>query len=234
MQLLNWDALKSRLSSAKLGSRQLQIAAGLTIALFALNSSPAMSAATETKESPAQLQELSLNDVQDVGIMLRLIGDQAKYIYEEASRTAVTPQDAPQIRTVHSIPYGIKGKVLPARQQWLVFYLTTMEPVIRELGKDVSDIQSGTKQMVIPKELENAIGPLWEEWALNTKDMNHQLDLLVPLFDDAPHNNEKIREHAVAIYQDVNKLETARQNVFRTLQQATRTGKEKIMVSPLD
>jgi hypothetical protein len=180
------------------------------------------------------LQELSLNDLQDVGICLRLIGDQAKYIYEEASRTTVSMHDSPDIKPIRSIPYTVKGKVLPARQQWLVYYLASMEPVIRDLGKDVKDIETGTKQMVIPEAMHAALDPLWLSWSANTSDMNHQLDLMVPLFDDAANNGEKIRDLAVAIYKDVSDLETSRQAIFRSLQQSARTGKEKIMVSPLD
>lgn len=180
----------------------------------------------------AQLEELSLDDIQDIGIILRQINEQAKNIYEEASRTAVTPADKAELRTIHSIPYTVTGTVLPARAQWLVFFLGSVEPVVRELAKNVTDIKAGSAQLVIPAGMETEMKPLWQTWTDKTTDMNHQLDVLLGLMDDAPNNNEKIRAVAVAIYDDSVKLETGRKQLFDIIKATQKTGQEKIRVSP--
>src|SRR6185369_8528219 len=85
-------------------------------------------------------QELTLNDVQDAGICLNLIRQQAINIYVEAARTQVTLQSNGEIPEIKTIPISTSAKeFLPARQQWLVYYLGFMEPVIRDLAKSVSN-----------------------------------------------------------------------------------------------
>lgn len=190
-------------------------------------------ASSATSDKQQNLQELTLNDLQDVGIQLRQIKQQAILIYEEASRTPVPLTASPEVPEIHTIPitHLPHAKLLPARQEWLVFFLATMEPVIRQMRKDVKDIEQGAATLVLPAASEKKLEPLWEGWTKNVQVMNSHLDQLVPLFDDAPHNNSKIQEVAVLIFDDVKKLEGIRKDVFRAVQLMERkTPDQKIFV----
>ncbi len=192
------------------------------------------------KSSPAdktgqeQLEELSLNDIQDVGILLRHIKQQSINVYEEAARRPVNAKDSADIPEITSIPIkNSDSAMLPARREWLVFFLATMEPVIRDLTKQVKDLKQGVKQIVIPEQLEKEIDPLWDKWALDVQEMNSHLDQLLPLFDDAPHNNQEIQKVAVKIFDDTNRLESIRKSVFKVMQQIEQKNpNSKIMISP--
>lgn len=177
---------------------------------------------------------LTLDDVQDVAIILRQIRQESINIYEEASRVRVPLDGKPELPDIHSIPCKIAdSQVLPARQEWLVWYVGTMEPVIRQLGHHVSDIEKGLKQIVVPAALQQSLDPIWDAWSKNVQKMNDHLSELVPLIDDAPHNNEKIRQVAVAMFDDVNELESVRRSIFRVIQQSAKEHPDaKIMISP--
>lgn len=192
-------------------------------------------AAGASNDKLQNLQELTLNDLQDVGIQLRQIKQQAILIYEEASRTPVPLTASPDVPEFHTIPitHQPHAKLLPARQEWLVFFLATMEPVIRQMRKDAKDIEQGAETLVLPAASEKKLEPLWEGWLKNVQLMNSHLDQLVPLFDDAPHNNSRIQEVAVSIFDDVKRLEAIRKEVFRAVQLMERkTPDQKILVGP--
>ena len=201
---------------------------------------PADTKAAEAKSSTAagadkgeKLEELSLNDMNDIAILLRFISEQSINIYEEAARIPVGTDASANYKPYETIPVELKTKkFLPCRQEWLVFYLGIMEPVIRDLAKEVSGIEAGSKQLVIPKSMEEVMTPAWEAWAQNTKEMNRHLDELVPMFDDNPPNNEAIQNKAVEIYKDVSALEKIRKDIFVHLKSMIKQGKDKIMVSP--
>src|SRR5262249_22361596 len=78
-------------------------------------------------KDPGDLEALSLTDLNDTAILLRFIKEQAIYIYEEAARVSVSVNASPDYKPPTSIPVDLKvKKFLPARQQWLVFYVGTM------------------------------------------------------------------------------------------------------------
>jgi hypothetical protein len=192
--------------------------------------------AAEEKEtpSPAAQQEITLNDVRDAGIMLNYIKRQAIGIYEEAARPNIDLTSNSSVHEPDSIPDPhLPAKVLPARQEWLVFYLGTMETVIRQLAQEVSEIDKGTEKLTVSKEMEVAVTPLWEQWSSRVKDLNHHLDELVPLFDEAEKHNAEIQKVAVSIFNDARLLEETRKSIFATIQGATKKNPdEKILISP--
>lgn len=190
---------------------------------------------TKKSESTAKpLEELTLNDIQDTGILVRNIQQGAINIYEEASRPILNLNSTADLPLFKTIPVKLPtSELMPARREWLVYYLTSVEPVVRSLGQEVTEIQGGLKELVIPGELDKTLTPLWDSWSADVKQLNKHLDELVPLFDDAPHNNEKIREVAVKLYDDSNRMETLRKTIFKALQQGQKAHPgSKIMISP--
>jgi hypothetical protein len=199
---------------------------------------PANAATTEAKDAKKldakPLEQLSLNDIQDTGILVRNIQQGAINIYEEAARAKLSLTSAAELPQFRSIPVKLPStEMMPARQEWLVYYLGSVEPVVRELGQDVKDINNGMKQLVFPGTMQKTLGPLWDSWAADVTELNKHLDELVPLFDDAPHNNSKIRDVAVKIYDDTNRMEDLRKTIFKAVQQGEKDHPDsKIMISP--
>jgi hypothetical protein len=195
--------------------------------------------ATPAQEKlPPKQEELSLNRLQDLGILLRHIKHQAINIYWEASRTKLSPKDPTEIPDIRSIPFVVGGKAkdqnfLPARTQWLVYFFATIEPVARDLGKQVHDIHAGRSSVVIPLNLEKLLNPLCDSWVNETEELNKHLDEMVPLFDDAAHNNIKIQNLAVAIFQDAAAMEKIRTRIYKIVQGEEKKGTgSKIMITP--
>lgn len=199
-----------------------------------LASSPAIAADDALTKVPDAQEELTLNDVRDVGMILNYIRRQAISIYEEAARPNVDVTYGASVRELQTIPEAkLPAKVLPPRQEWLVFYLGTMETAIRQLVQEVADIDKGTSKITASKRLETTFTPLYEQWASQVKDLNHHLDELVPLFDQSDKNGPELQRIAVAIYNDTNKLEDIRRSIFTTMRDLSKQHpEEKIMVSP--
>jgi hypothetical protein len=181
------------------------------------------------------LQEVSLTVLQDVGTLLGFVEQQTCYIYQEASRVAANVKSDPDIKIIREIPCKLESQsFLPARQERLVFFLSTLEPIIRQMGKQVNGIESGTKYLVIPESLKKSFSPLWASWTKNIQILNKHLDALVVLFDDAPHNNKKIQVVAASIFQDVQRLDNIRKNVYHIIQKSNKKGKgDKVLISPM-
>jgi hypothetical protein len=198
-------------------------------------------AATETQVKPAAAaaavaaeQEIGLNDVRDAGMMLNYIKRQAISIYEEAARPNIDVSSSPEVTEFQTIPQAqLPSKVLPARQEWLVFYLGTMETVIRQLGQEVAEIDKGTSKLTVSKEMEAAISPLYDQWAGRVKQLNQHLDALEPMIDNAAKNNVEIQKVAVAIFDDASRLEETRKSIFAAIRDAAKQRpQDKIILSP--
>lgn len=246
---LSLSLLSSNLSALSAGSESLP--ASTALRKIAQNSSPsrfpisteliaAGGSATATKESSvtpketAKLEELSLNDLQDVGILLSFIQEQCINVYEEAARVPVSVNSGPEMKVITKIPITLNPQqtFLPARQEWLVFYVGTIEPVIRQFGKMVKDMETGAAQVVVPDALEKPLDKLFVDWSKDTEQLNHHLDELVPLFDEAPKHAEKIRELAVACYGDAERMEQVRRQIFQVIRKNAKHGGDKILITP--
>ena len=202
----------------------------LAVAVDAACAAPAP-AEQRPPDAKTKQEELTLNDLRDYGMALRVIQQQAINIYLEAVRSDVAPGAGPEIADVKSIPIDTGAKpALPARREWLIYYLTSMEPAIRLLGQEVTEVETGAAKVLVPDEMKDEAGPLWESWQKNVEVMNKHLDVLVPLFEDAPHNNTRVAAAAVRIFDDISKLEATRQETFKIIQKAQKQGTGKVMV----
>lgn len=194
----------------------------------------ASSAANEESSKAHKLEPLSLNDVQDAGLLLNLIQSQCINIYQEASRAPVSLESSPEIKFPSKIPTTLpNANFLPPRQEWLIFFVGTIEPIVKQFAAMVRESDSGVRTVVIPDAMRTTVEPLVTEWSRDTKVLNHHLDVLVSLFDDAPKQGVQIRELAVACYEDANRMEKVRRKIFHILQESAFHGQGKIMVTPL-
>lgn len=175
---------------------------------------------------------VTLEDVRDTGILLHFVRTNVVAIYQEASREEIKPESTPDLVERVSIPFHTTGKLAAPRLQWLVFFVGTLEPVIRELKKEVGSADDALNPQ-IPAELKSVFLPLWKEWAAAVDKIDGHLDELVALFDDAANSNKKIQAVAVAMNDDINKLEDVRGRIYSAMQKAVKSNpSSKILVSP--
>lgn len=185
------------------------------ILIISLISVSSVSAADSADSKTRELQELTLDDIRDVGLALYVVKQQVLNIYAEAVRNRTEAESSSEIVVHASIPIDTKHlKVLPARREWLVVYLASMEPVVRLLGKEVTEARTGVKALIIPEAMHKEVDPFWEAWSRDITKMNEHLDELIPLLDDAPHNNSKVAQIAISMHEDVERLEKLRKQIF--------------------
>lgn len=186
------------------------------------------------KKAASKLEELTLNDIQDAGLLLDFIKEQCVNVYEEAARVPVSLNSGPELLQLEKIPSNLASnqKFLAPRQEWLVFFVGTIEPVVRQFGKMVSNMDQGVEEIVVPGALEKSLNPLIKDWSRETKSLNKHLDELVALFDDAPSQAGKIREEAVLCFEDATRMEEVRRKIFFVLRKNLKDGGEKVLVAP--
>lgn len=176
-----------------------------------------------------ELQVLTLDDIRDVGLALYVVKQQVLNIYAEAIRNRADTESSPEIIVNTAIPVDTRHlKVLPLRREWLAVYLASMEPVVRLLAKEVTEAQTGVKALVIPESIHKEIDPLWQAWSRDITKINEHLDELMPLLDDAPHNNSKVAQVAVCIHDDVERLEKLRKQIFEFVKKTQKDPNAKI------
>lgn len=190
--------------------------------------------ASEQKSNEA-LEELTLNDLDDLSILLNFISEQSINLYQETVREPVSIDSDPDRKSLTSIPLATlkEGGYLPARIQWLVFYFSTMEPVVRELIKQTHDIETGSSKFIIPASMQAELTPLWQRWTAANGNINKHLDEFASLLDENPVKVSAVREKSAAIYNDVLSLNDLRRKIFVYLREQKKAGnRDRVLMSP--
>ncbi len=189
------------------------LVAGLTLPVLAADSEKATTQSQKAKASSSEEYILSLDDIRDVGLSLLQIRHQAIFIYMEATRTQLPTNASCRIVEPSVIPVhhaGSREKYLPCRHDWLVFFIGSMEPVIRMMAHDVKDFQSGTYKLEIPHADKELFNKLWQEWEDGVAQLNKSLDKTYDLLNNDITDNQAIADQAVAIFNTTEKLEDIR------------------------
>lgn len=164
---------------------------------------------------------VTMGDIRDVGLCLKQIQQQAVFIYLEATRKEL-PINSPG-RIVEPKELSVEGinfkeDYLPARREWLVFFIGSMEPLIRLMGNDVKDVQNGVYMLSVPNISKAQFDKRWKEWTATVTDLNLSLDKINDSLGSETGNNEVVAAQAVAVFNDVKKLESLRMLVHHLMQ----------------
>lgn len=227
-----------------------------TCSSFALANMPFGVAAAEEEgkqATPAQARrEISLNDLEDRGIALQQIEQQAINIYREAARVKLGPDASPNVPEIKSIPYELQSKeLLPPQRQWLKFYLGSLEPVVRRLAAEVGTFPAELNQGIpagydkmsgaywtglnpgIPAEYDKTFGTYWKAWGAGVNQLTEHLEELLQLIDDSVLSHAKIQQVAVSVYKDGENLEQLRKTIFTAFREAKKADPNfRILISP--
>ena len=161
---------------------------------------------------------LTVDDINDVGFALQRIRQQAINIYLEAVRRKESTEVKAQVPTLAAVPDEFpksQAGLLPFRRPWLVYFITTLEPLIHLLKEDLKEIENGSKTADLPEHKKKALQPLIKDWTQNVLKIDKDLSSASELIEDADKNNITLAKIAYELDGSVAKLEQIRDKAFR-------------------
>lgn len=181
---------------------------------------PAESGNSSTEQSSSASDNLGLtvDDINDIGFALQRIRQQAINIYLEATRRKNSAEVKAQVPNLLTVPNQFpkdQSKLLPFRRPWLVYFITTLEPLVHLMKEDLKEIESGAKTEKLTAAKKTALNPLIKDWTQNVLKIDADLSNATQLIDDADKNNIPLAKVAYEIDTTVTKLESIRDKAFR-------------------
>jgi hypothetical protein len=183
---------------------------------------------------PQVHQGLQVDEVNDVGYALQRIRQQAINIYLEAIRKVDSPAVTAELPTLTKVPPEIPkdmSNLLPFRRPWLVYFITTLEPLVHLLKQEVKDIDSGTHKIDVAPETLKAIDPLLKEWSQGVEKLDALVSEAASLTEDAEKNNVKLATIACELDKEVSELERVRDRAFAIIDRMEKDWKKPIPAS---
>jgi hypothetical protein len=178
--------------------------------------SPNATVGTPSCSRLLEVEQITLADLYDTGLALFRIRQQAVNTYIEATRSPINGSNLPEITDPSTIPVSHENNnFLPARRDWLVCYVATMEPLIRMLANDVKGACASAQEVMLPTLCKSQWEPCWNEWATHVKLLNDHLTSLLAAAEDEHIENAAIANESVAIFEEVEKLEKIRKKAAR-------------------
>jgi hypothetical protein len=174
-------------------------------------------------------RDLTLGDLRDSGLSLYQIRQQAINIYMEAGRKECNKSSKEELL----VPTSISEKDIeeitrdpshqPPRPEWLIFYVATIEPIIKLFVEDVHDTKTGVSKLMVPSSSKEQLMPLWDEWTTGINGINKELTDINNLIDDGKPENAALARHAKALFDYTEALERTRQKAFIAIRLAEKS-----------
>ena len=183
---------------------------------------PKMTQPSPSSISYSECEQITLGDLRDVGLTIMQIKQQAINIFLEVTRKEVPKSARPELVNVDKISLtDIKPNAtyLPTRPEWLTFYVGAMEPVIRLLGADVTDVRGGVAKLLVPKGNREKFELLYEEHERDVGKLNQHLTKIFEGIGDQ-HNNVALAKEAVYMFEVAQAMERNRVEAFHMIQGA--------------
>jgi hypothetical protein len=173
-----------------------------------------------------KIKEITLNGLRDSGFTLQQLRQESIHLFQEATRTPVCSSTKPEVIYPHRISdktLSEKTTYLPARLEWLMYYIGTMEPIIELFQEDIKDVRAGVMKRLVPKGTKDSFEPLIADWNVNITALNEHLDRLNTLTSQTKLDNLQIAKEAVAMYAIIERLEATRRKAFALIRSAERS-----------
>jgi|AGTN01.1.fsa_nt_gi hypothetical protein len=185
-------------------------------------------AAAEGKAGKPKEIKLNLTRLRDTGLAIRQIRQQALNIYLEATRKELKPTDKCAI--ADPVPENVDmtkeecGAYLPPRKEWLVVYLTAIEPVSQLLRKWQGSLNTGTVVRTVPKGTAAKFRPVNKQFFEEALKIEKHLDALHDIFEAEQSDNVKLAEVSKGLLNSAKNLEKLREQEFEILKEAAIKG----------
>jgi hypothetical protein len=163
------------------------------------------------------IAQLQTCDINDIAYALQRVRQQAINIYVEAIRKIDSPAVTVELPTLTRVPAVVPKDMtglLPFRRPWLVYFITSLEPLVHLLKQDINDIATGARKLRVEPETRQAIDPLIKEGARVADRISDKLAALAALVEDADKSNIELARIAYELDSEVSTLEKIRDKCF--------------------
>lgn len=180
------------------------------------------------KDGKPKVINLNLSKLRDTGLAIRQIRQQALNIYLEATRKEIRPTDRCAI--ADPVPEDVDltkeacGAYLPPRKEWLVVYLTAIEPVSQLLRKWQGNLSAGTVVRTVPKGTAAKFRPVNKQFFEEALKIEKELDALHDIFESEQSDNVKLANVSKGLLNSARNLEKLREQEFAILKEAALKG----------
>ena len=191
--------------------------------LFSLQYSSNICFAAKAAEPVTQPNlTLTVDDINDLGYALQRIRQQAINIYIEATRKRGAAEVSAQLSNLNAVPDEIPAQsndLRPFRRPWLVYFITTLEPLVHLLKEDVKSVENGSQKIDVSPSIRAAIDPMIKQWSQGVLKIDEKLGSCTQLVEDAGKNNISLAKLALEIDKEVSTLEQVRQKAFDVVEE---------------
>jgi hypothetical protein len=185
------------------------------------------SSATKVQSVPFKLSatkvELSLDQLNDVGLDLKNILTVSGHLYDEVMVQPVTVITEPEMiaGTVIDIPVGTQptGPPRPARKERVDLLMSQMRPIIDLLKKNADDFMHESQVTEYSDDMKTKIDPLFKKWLAYMDDVYAKLLEIEKLTVGPTYDNYAIAERCKLIEKDVKQIDEVRRPIYKLIQE---------------
>lgn len=187
-----------------------------------------------TLSTTNKTNKVTLEDIRDLGICLIQIKQQAENLFIEVTRERVPVDSRPIVakpEDISSVELGDGSNFLPARPDWLIFYVGTLEPIIHLFREDLRDNPRAPSTLLVPKGTKDSFVNILASYEKDVDALNECLNQIYDSIGEKD-NNIKIARSSIKLFQIAEKMETSRVEAFDLLQRAGTQSYEEIVRHP--
>jgi hypothetical protein len=195
----------------------------LSINCGALAQSDAQKNSPQVFKLSATKVNLSLDQLNDVGLDLKNILAVSKHLYDEVMVQPVTVITEPEMiaGTVINLPIGTQptGPPRPARKERVDMLMSQIKPSIALLKQNADDFMTESQVTEYSGEIKTKIDPLFKKWLAYMDDVYARLLTLEKLTVGPTYENYAIAETCQLLETDIKKIDEVRRPIYKLIQE---------------
>lgn len=185
-------------------------------------SKPAVSTGQSFKLS-AKKVELSLDQLNDVGLDLKQVLSSCQHLYDEVMCQPVTVITEPEMigpGVVINLPVGTEptGPPRPARKERVDLIMAQIRPIITMLTKNGDQFLKDSQVAGFPEDVQAKIQPLLKKWIMYADDVYAKLLELEKLTPGPAYDNYAIAEKIKLVQEDIKQIDEVRRPIYKLVQ----------------
>ncbi len=167
--------------------------------------------------------ELSLDQLNDVGLDLKHVLSSCQHLYDEVMCQPVTVITEPEMigtGVVINLPVGTEptGPPRPARKERVDLIMAEIRPVITLLTKNGDQFLADSQVVGFPEDMQEKIQPLLKKWIMYADDVYAKLLELEKLTIGPTYDNYAIAGKIKLVQQDIQQIDEVRRPIYKLVQ----------------
>ncbi len=184
-------------------------------------------AATVTKQPfklSASKVEISLDQLNDVGLDLKHVLTLCRHLYDEVMirpMNVITEPEMIGTGVVINLPVALEptGPPKPPRKERVDLIMSEMRPVITLLVKNGDQFLKDSQLAGFPDSMQEKLDPLIKKWTAYADDVYAKLLKLETLTTGPAYDNYAIADTAKAVEQDIQQIDEMRRPIYKLVQE---------------